>query len=185
MKDYNNNNIVTGLKVEFKRNMKVYIKVLYIFMTENMIKNIKLEGNTQYISDTTYYCIQPQYKTLKIWILLAYNKNINKTMICNISLIKNENFETLKCILIHLKGNYNLIPNLMIIDFNKTAYKVFKFLIKEIILVIYFFHLFQNLLLHLPEYKEKNNKIIKKNEKNIILNMKVLCFKDKIDKCKY
>ena len=46
MKDYNNNNIVTGLKVEFKRNMKVYIKVLYIFMTENMIKNIKLEGKT-------------------------------------------------------------------------------------------------------------------------------------------
>ena len=97
MKDYNNNNnnIVTGLKVEFKRNGKVYIKVLYIFMIENMIKNIKLEGNTQYFSDTTYYCIQSQCKTLKMWILLAYNKNLNKTMICNISQIENENFKLL------------------------------------------------------------------------------------------
>ena len=94
MKDYNNNNIVTGLKVDFKRNGKAYIKVFYI-MTKDMIKNIKLEGNTQYFSDTTYYCIQSQCKTLKMWILLAYNKNLNKTMICNISQIENENFKLL------------------------------------------------------------------------------------------
>ena len=45
MKDYNNNNIVAGLKVDFKRNGKAHIKVFYI-INENMIKNIKLEGKT-------------------------------------------------------------------------------------------------------------------------------------------
>lgn len=53
MKDYNNNNIVTGLKVEFIRNGKTYNKDLCIIMTKDMIKNIKLKGNTQYFSDTT------------------------------------------------------------------------------------------------------------------------------------
>ena len=44
MKDFNNNNnIVTGLKVEFKWNGKIIKRFLTI--TKNMIENIKLEGN--------------------------------------------------------------------------------------------------------------------------------------------
>lgn len=65
MKDYNNNNIVTGLKVELKRNGKSYIVDLYIIMTEDMIKNIKLDENTQYFFETTYYCIPSPIQIFK------------------------------------------------------------------------------------------------------------------------
>ena len=58
MKDNNiNNNIVTGIKVEFTTINKKYIKDLYIIMTNDMIKNIKLPNDIQYLSVTTYYWI--------------------------------------------------------------------------------------------------------------------------------
>ena len=34
-------------------------------MTYDMINNIKMKGNIQYFSDTIYYCIPTQYKSLK------------------------------------------------------------------------------------------------------------------------
>ena len=66
MTDNNNKNILTGLKVEFTRKNKKYIKDLYIIMTNEMIKNIKEEDNIQFFSDTTYYSIPPQCKWLKM-----------------------------------------------------------------------------------------------------------------------
>ena len=77
MTDDKNKKICTSIKVEFKRNNRTYIKDLYIIMTEDMKSNIK-KGNIQYFSDTTYFCIPPQCKSLIMWILLAYNKNDNK-----------------------------------------------------------------------------------------------------------
>ena len=55
-----NADIVTGIKVEFTRKNKTFIKDLYIIMTSDMIQNIKEPENIQYFSDTTYYCIPPQ-----------------------------------------------------------------------------------------------------------------------------
>ena len=68
MKD-NNNNIVTGIKVEFIKKNKTYIKDIYIRMTKDMIQNIKEPENIQYFSDKGYYCIPSQCKSLKMWIL--------------------------------------------------------------------------------------------------------------------
>ena len=78
-------------------------------MTDDMINNIKLEGNIQYFYDTTYYCISPQCKSLKMWVLLAYNKDYNRILLCNISLIKNENYETFRMVINYLKKIINLI----------------------------------------------------------------------------
>ena len=182
MKDNNNINIVTGIKVEFTRKNKTFIKDLYIIMTNDMIQNIKEPENIQYFSDTTYYCIPPQCKSLKMWILLSYNKKYNKILICNISLIKNENLETYKKILLYLKDTFNFKPEIMTVDFCKAAYIAFKNIYKDIIMVPCFFHLIQRLILHLPQYKD-SKLTIKNNAKNILINIKILCFVDntKID----
>ena len=148
-------------------------------MTEDMIKNINLVGNIQYFSDTTYYCIPPQCKSLKMWVLLSYNTDYNKTLICNISLIKNENYETFRMVLNYLKDNYNFKPNIMTTDFCKASYKALKSIYENIRIVPCFFHLIQNLNLHLPQLKSKT-KSIKNNAKNLIVNMKLLCFVDEI-----
>ena len=171
MTDNNNKNIVTGLKVEFTRKNK-YIKDLYIIMTEDMVQNIKEEENIQFFSDTTYYCIPPQCKSLKMWIMLSYNKKYNKILICNISLIKNKNLETFKNIISYLKETYNFNPKIMTVNFCKAAYIAFKNIYKDIVMVPCFFHLLQSLILHLPQYKDQIT--IKNNAKNIIINMKIL-----------
>ena len=62
-----------------------------------------------------------------MWILLAFNKNYNKTVICNITLLKNENFETFDILLKCRKSKYNFHPQVMTVDFNKAAYEDFKF----------------------------------------------------------
>ena len=91
-----------------------------------------------------------------MWIMLSYNKKYNKFLICNISLIKNENIETFKCIINHLKETYNFNPKIMTVDFCKAAYITFKNTYKDIIMVPCFFHLLQRLILHLPQYKDQN-----------------------------
>lgn len=68
-----------------------------------------------------------------MWILLAFNKKVNKTLICNICLIKNENYETYKTILLYLKLNYKFNPKVMTVDFSKAAYyPVFSILYKDL-----------------------------------------------------
>ena len=110
-----------------------------------------------------------------MWILLSYNKNGNKILIYNISLIKNENFETFDSIINYLKNNYQFEPKVMIVDFCKTAYKAFKTNYKNIRMFACFFHLMQRLTLHLPQLKDKN-KTIKKKAKNLLAKMKLLFF---------
>lgn len=50
---------------------------------------------------------------------------IIRYLICNISLIKNENFETFKNTINYLKLNYQFEPIVMTVDFCKAAYKAF------------------------------------------------------------
>lgn len=57
LEDINNKKITTNLKVSFKGEGKENIKDIYIIMNKDMINNIKMDGNIQYFSDTTYYCI--------------------------------------------------------------------------------------------------------------------------------
>ena len=70
----------------------------------------------------------------------------------------------------------------MTVDFNKAAYKAFKLNFQNIRMVPCFFHLFQRLYLKLPQLKDKN-KTIKNKSKDLICNLKLLCFIDnnKID----
>ena len=57
-----------------------------------MINHINNPNNKQYFNDITYYAIPPNKNYYKIYILMTINKDLYKTIICNISLISNENF---------------------------------------------------------------------------------------------
>ena len=70
MKDFSNYNLTTKLNVIFKRKNKEYKKDIYIIMNEKMKKNIVLKDNNQFFADTTFLCIPPQHKGLKLFVLL-------------------------------------------------------------------------------------------------------------------
>ena len=95
MQDNNNYNLTTKLSVQFKRKN--------ILMNEKMKKNIMLNDNIQYFGDTTYDCVPPQNRGIKLFVLLSYNKKFNKLLLCALALIYNENIETLEEIFKYLK----------------------------------------------------------------------------------
>ena len=76
-------------------------------MTDEMEENIKNKNNSQYFLDTTYYATPPNSKQSKIVLLLAFNKAYYKTLICNLSIISNENKETFFSLFVYLRNRYN------------------------------------------------------------------------------
>lgn len=54
--------------------------------------------------------------------MLAFNKKFYKTILCNISIIANENKETFITLYNHLKTKYNFKQNRIAIDYSKLYY---------------------------------------------------------------
>ena len=118
--EINNNKVVTELDVSFKRKNKIYKKVIYVIMTTNMEINIQKKNNIQYFFGVKYYVTPPTNKNYKLFALLAFNKDLFKTIICNLSIIENENKETFVTKLEYLKLKYNWLPGRISIDYSRA-----------------------------------------------------------------
>ena len=68
-------------------------------MTKEMEDNLTDKNNSQYFSDVTYYCIPPHNHNYRLFIIMSFNKEKFKSILCNISLISNGNLETFVVIL--------------------------------------------------------------------------------------
>ena len=109
----NDENISTKLKVNFIKKNKSFEKELFILMTKEMENNLISEDNSQYFADCTYYAIPPNKSKYKLFLILAFNKKKQKSVLCNISIISNENKETFITVLNFLKIKYNFTPKIM------------------------------------------------------------------------
>ena len=144
-------------------------------MTNEMENNIKDEENIQYFADVTYYAIPPNQSKYKIFMLVAFNKKLYRTILCNISIIANENKETFITLLTHLKTKYNFIPKKFTIDYTKAHLISIKFIYPLCTIIPCFFHFMQNNAKRLPEIRHKN-KTIKELAKDLLANIRLLCF---------
>ena len=144
-------------------------------MTTEMIDNIKKENNIQYFNDITYYAVPPNKNRYKIYILLAFNKDLFKTIICNISLITNENKETFIVLYNYFKNKYNFQPNKITSDYCPALISSIKITFPNTKIVPCFFHFLQNNIKKLPELRSKNN-TLKKYAKDLLANIRLLCF---------
>ncbi len=89
-----NEKVVTKLNVSFNRKGKNHNKDIFIFLSPEMKSNLLEASNIQFFSDITYYAVLPGNKKYKLFILLSFNQNKFKTLLCLIALITNENTET-------------------------------------------------------------------------------------------
>ena len=64
---------------------------------------------------------------LKGLIILAFNNESFNTILCNISIISNENKETFISILDHLKTKYRFMPKSITIDYSLAEYNPIKY----------------------------------------------------------
>ena len=80
---------------------------------------------------------------MKIFIILAFNKDLYKTILFNIFLIYNENKETFINIFNFLKNKCDFYPTRITIDYSMALLNAIKVSFPESKIVPYFFHLIQ------------------------------------------
>ena len=144
-------------------------------MTAELIDNIPKENNIQYFNDITYYAVPPNKNKYKIYILLEFNRDLFKTIICHISLITNENKETFIVLYNYFKNKYNFQPKKITIDYCIALISVIKICFPNSNIVQCFFYFLQNNIKKLPELRCKNNSL-KKYAKDLLANIKLLFF---------
>ena len=115
-------------------------------------------------------------KPYKIFTILGFNNKQLKTKLCMISIILNENYETLYAIFNYLQINFNFYPKFIIIYFNKSCFKaILKFFAHTKIIPCYY-HLMEGRYKKLKLLKNKNKKkealdLISNNKNNVLLKM--------------
>ena len=77
-------------------------------MNDDMKNNLENKNISQFFTDTTFRCVPPNKKSLKLWLLLGFDKNEEKTLLLCLALIQNETSETIKVILNYLLQTYIL-----------------------------------------------------------------------------
>lgn len=136
-----------------------------------MKKNLVLEGNIQFFADTTYDVIPPQNKGMKSFVMLTFNNKLNKVLLCLLALI----YKTLEEIFKYLENNYSFNPNVLTVDFGKAGYLAISKVFPSTRIFPCYFHLIRRLVLHIKNLRSKN-KLVKRNAKNLLFNMKLLLF---------
>ena len=117
----------------------------------------------------------PNNKKYKLVIILAFNLDLYTTILCNISIITNENKETFVTLFDYLKEHYQFNPEKITIDYSVSELNAIKHAFPNSIIIPCFFHLMQNLSKRLPDLKSKI-KSKKQTCKNLLVNIKLMCF---------
>ena len=175
MEDINGKKLTVSKKVKIKRDNKIYYKDIYIIMNDDMKNNLENKNISQFFTDTTFRCVPPNKKSLKLWLLLGFDKNEEKTLLLCLALIQNETSETIEVILNYLLQTYNFMPDNITLDFGRGVYKAFKKVYPNILFVPCFFHYIQKIVSRLPDLKSKD-KNKKKLSQNLVANIKLLSF---------
>ena len=120
----------------------------------------------------TYYTTPPTKNKYKLFVILSFNKNRFCNLLCNLSLIENENKQTFISVLNFLKNKYNFNPHKISIDFNKAEYAAIKYRYKDVIIIPCFFHFIHNIIKKIPTIRSKNKKE-KKLVRDLLANIKL------------
>ena len=125
--------------------------------------------------DCTCYAIPVNNNNFKLLLIIAYNKIENKTKLCNISLIKNENIETFSKILEFLKKEYQFDPKIMKTDCSLAEIMSIRNVFPLCKNLICYFHIIHRCVKHLPQIRSKDVEI-KTKANDLLTNIKLLLF---------
>ena len=87
-------------------------------MKDNLIKNNNM--HSQFFQIAYNNVILSQIKNFKLYILIAFNNEKQKSELCSLVLINNENIETFNNIYQYLYKKYKFQPTKIIIDCQKA-----------------------------------------------------------------
>ena len=156
--EYLNENISAPLYISYTRQNITYNKRGYIYMTKSMEENLIKNNNmhSQFFADCTYNVIPSQNKNFKLFILIAFNNEKQKTELCAIVLISNENVETFDVIYQYLYSKYKFQPKKITVDCQKSHIISLQKIYPNSYIIICYFHIIRRLVIHLPQIRSKN-----------------------------
>ena len=139
---------------------------------------------SQFFADCTYNVVPYINKNFKLYVLNAFNTIENKTELCALILISNENIETYVNIYEYLINKYKFNPTKLTVDCQKSHILAILKLFPNCCLIICYFHIIMRIVIHLTEIRSKN---LEKKEmaKNLLANMKILLFIPQTDIINY
>ena len=175
LKDYDNNNIVEELTVEFMRNNLKKNDKIYLIITNNMRKNLINIKPQQIFIDCTYKVIPPGLKKYKFFVIIGFDNNNNKLILYLFALIRHENIENFETIFKYLKIKYEFIPKYVYTDYQKGQIKAIAKVFPNANIILCWFHALKNIKAKLPFLNSKNT-IEKKVSKDILSNIKLMFF---------
>ena len=120
---------------------KIYSKDIFIIMNGNIKINIKRVNNIQSFLDAT----PPNKNKYK---LLAFNKELYKTIICNLTLIQNENKEVFITLFKYLVNKYDWITKRISIGYSRAELNIILHGFPEIEIIPCFYHFMSNIIKH-------------------------------------
>ena len=122
MKDYEGNEIVENVEVEYlKENLKIKDSI-NIILTKTMKNNlINIKADTVYI-DFTYRIVPPGLKNYKFLVIIGFDKSNNQLILYMLALIKHENVENFSKIINLLKLKSDFYPNFR---FSRSTNKIY------------------------------------------------------------
>ena len=174
---YLDENISDVIYITFTRNNITYNKKAYIYLTkvmkDNLIKNNNM--HSQFFQIAYNNVILSQIKNFKLYILIAFNNEKQKSELCSLVLINNENIETFNNIYQYLFKKYKFQPIKMKVERQKAHIISIQKIYPNCYIIICYFHIIRILVIHLPQIRSKN-KESKELAKNLLTNMKILLF---------
>ena len=157
---YKEKNISDVINISFIRHNITYNKKIYFYLTDSMKENIikNINKKLQFFADCTYNVIPWQNKNFKLFVLIAFNTTANKTELCSLVLLTNENVETFSNIYEYLIDKYNFYPTKMTVDCQKANIIAIQKHFPNCYIIICYFHIIRRFVLHLPKYNLKIKK---------------------------
>ena len=149
------------LYITFTRSNITYNKKAYIYLTkvmkDNLIKNNNM--HSQFFQIAYNNVILSQIKNFKLYILIAFNNEKQKSELCSLVLISNENVETSNNIYQYLYKKYKFQPTKITVDHQKAHNIFIPNIYPSCCIIICYFHIIRRLVIHLPQSVQKIKKV--------------------------
>lgn len=140
-------------------------KLLWLIYDEDMKKNISnYEVNdklaiSQYFMDITYNCVPKSKYIYKLLIIIGFDNNLYKSVICCFSLIIDGLTTTLNFLFNILKTEMGFNPKIINTDFQQSLRKSIKLIFPECNIYPCYYHFTKSIRYHLLKYYIKKKKI--------------------------
>ena len=149
-----------------------------IIGNEQMLAQFKNNFIDPFFMDCTYRAVPPNKYKYRLMVIVGYDLNKKKTVLCSFILLKNEKEKSFKLIFEYLHEHYSFNPRRIMCDFNLAQINAVKNTFPECIINTCFFHFSQAIWKNFRKYDFCGKGTYNDNNE-LLFNIQLMCFIDR------